>query len=207
MGVWGMYRAVDRLARALALLGGIVLSALIVLTCASVAGRMIHTALNSDLAQGLAPQAANALLATGVGPVQGDFELVEAGMAFAIFAFLPLCQLHGAHASVDIFTRTLPAGVQRTLRLVADIALAAVIVLIAWQLYLGMASKLRSGQTTYLLEYPVWWGYAASLACAVPAALVALYVAAARAGEMATGRTILAPEQEAGLAPERDAGR
>jgi hypothetical protein len=45
---------------------------------------------------------------TTFGPVKGDFEVVEAGIAFSIFAFLPICQLHGGHATVDIFTNLMP---------------------------------------------------------------------------------------------------
>ena len=145
----------------------------------------------------MAPGAASALLATGVGPINGDFELVEAGMAFAIFAFLPLCQLNGAHASVDIFTAALPLRFNRFLRMVIEVIFAAVLVLIAVQLFSGMMSKLDRGQTTFLLEFPVWWAYAASLLGAVAAALVSIYVAALRLLEVATGRVILPPELEA----------
>ena len=39
-----------------------------------------------------------------LGPVPGDFELVEVGTGFAVFAFLPWCQLKRGHATVDLFT-------------------------------------------------------------------------------------------------------
>lgn len=182
-----------------ALLGGAVLSALIVLTCASVAGRAINTILHGDWMQQTLPGLASALLATGIGPINGDFEIVEAGMAFAIFAFLPICQLHAAHASVDIFTERLPAGANRALRAVTEAVFAAVLILIAVQLWSGMLSKFRSGQTTFLLEFPVWWSYAASVAAAGVAALVGVYVAVMRAREAVEGRAIL--PDNAGDAP------
>ncbi|MEM7058563.1 MAG: TRAP transporter small permease [Pseudomonadota bacterium] len=193
-----MYRVVDWLARMFAQLGGIVLSLLIVLTCASVLGRLINTILNSDFVQGIAPDLAESLLSTGVGPINGDFEIVEAGMAFAIFAFLPLCQLRAAHASVDVFTSALPDRAQRLLRAVIELAFAAVLVLIAVQLYGGMISKLNSAQTTFLLEFPVWWSYAASVVAAIAAALVGIYVAFMRMLEAAKGHPILPLDQEAG---------
>ena len=192
-----MYRFFDRLARLFALLGGIVLSALIVLTCLSVLGRSINSILHSDMIISTAPGLAGALLDWGIGPINGDFELVEAGMAFAIFAFLPLCQLNGAHASVDVFTSTLPAAVNRTLRGVIEVVFAAVMILIAWQLAEGTFSKLRTGQTTFLLQFPVWWGYALSLVAAVVAAVVSVYVAALRVAEMVTGQPVLPPDMEA----------
>lgn len=192
-----MYRFFDRLARLFALLGGIVLSALIVLTCLSVLGRSINSILHSDMIISTAPGLAAALLDWGIGPINGDFELVEAGMAFAIFAFLPLCQLNGAHASVDVFTSTLPAAVNRTLRGVIEVVFAVVMILIAWQLAEGTFSKLKTGQTTFLLQFPVWWGYALSLVAAVVAAVVSVYVAALRVAEMVTGQPVLPPDMEA----------
>ncbi|MFK7997075.1 MAG: TRAP transporter small permease [Granulosicoccus sp.] len=192
-----MNTLVTRLARTFAILGGLVLSALIVLTCLSVLGRSVNSLLNADIVQALMPAIANMLLATGVGPIDGDFELVEAGMAFTIFAFLPLCQLNGAHASVDIFTAALPGRVSRLLRLVVEFVFAAVLVLIAVKLFGGMESKRASGQTTLLLQFPVWWGYAISLPGAIAAALVAVHIAISRLLEMLTGREILPPELEA----------
>ncbi len=192
-----MYRFMDRLARLFALLGGIVLSTLIVMTCLSIIGRSMNAMLHSDLLQGAVPGFASALLATGVGPINGDFELVEAGMAFTIFAFLPLCQLRGAHASVDIFTQMLPIGFNRILRALIEAIFAAVLVIIAWELSQGMLSKQRSGQTTFLLAFPLWWAYALSLTGAVVAAVVAVYLAALRIVEGVTGRNVLPSEMEA----------
>ena len=192
-----MHRLVNRLARVFALLGGLALCALIVLTCLSILGRSVNGILHSDLLQTWLPALANGLLGLGVGPINGDFELVEAGMAFVIFAFLPLCQLNGAHASVDIFTAKLPPRTSMALRAVIEVIFAAIIVLIAWKLFEGMDSKRTSGQTSLLLQFPIWWSYAVSLAAAVVAALVAVYVAVLRCLEAVTGQAVLPPELEA----------
>lgn len=191
-----MYLYIERLARLFALLGGLVLSALVILTCLSIAGRSLNGLLHSASVQAVFPWA-ETLLELGIGPINGDFELVEAGMAFAIFSFLPLCQLHGAHASVDIFTAALPQRAKLLLRTVIEIVFAAVLVLIAWQLFQGLLSKRSSGQTTFLLEFPVWWAYAFSLGGAVVAALVSVYVACMRVLECATGQQVLPQELEA----------
>ena len=192
-----MHAVMGRLARVFAQLGGLVLSVLILLTCLSVAGRSLNSLFHSDALQSALPGVASAVLATGLGPINGDFELVEAGMAFAIFAFLPLCQLSGAHASVDIFAAALPHRANRFLRMMIETVFAAVLVLIAWKLFEGMESKRGSGQTTFLLQFPVWWAYAFSLSGAVVAALVSIYVAVMRFVEMITGRQMLPPELEA----------
>lgn len=192
-----MHTLVLKLARLFAMLGGATLTALIVLVCVSVAGRSLNGILHSDFIQGLAPTLAASLLATGVGPVNGDFEIVEAGVAFAIFAFLPICQISGAHASVDIFTARLPDRINRILRLIIEVTFAAVLILIAWQLQLGGLSKYRSGQTTFLLEFPVWWSYAACIVAMWVAAAVGCYVAVLRAAEVFTGRIDLLPSDGA----------
>jgi len=172
-----MHGFVEKLARAFAMLGGITLTALIVLICVSVLGRSLDGMLHSDLLQSLMPGFADGLLALGIGPINGDFEIVEAGIAFAIFAFLPICQLRGGHASVDIFTSRLPDGMSRMLRAITDTAFAGVLILLAWYMLLGGMSKMRSGQTTLLLEFPVWWSYAFSITALWVAAFVATYVA------------------------------
>lgn len=186
-----MQRLFMALARIMAVLGGVVLTLVIFVTCFSVAGRMLNGFLHGGFAESVFPELADRLIAAGVGPLLGDFEIVEAGVAFAIFAFLPLCQITGGHASVDIFTSKMPRVVNRVIQLIVDWVFAAVLILIAWQLYQGLLEKLRYNETTFMLQFPVWWAYAASLFAATVAALVGVYVALARVSEMVTGRVIL----------------
>ena len=171
-----LHKLIDRLARAMALLGGVVLCALVLMVCVSVAGRELADAAHS----GWLGVLGDWLVGLGIGPILGDFELVEAGMAFTIFAFLPLTQLSGAHAKVDVFTSGMGRRVNRALGTFWSIVMAAIIVLITWRLYAGLQDKLRYGETTYLIQFPIWWAYAASLAAAVAAAIVSIYCAAMR---------------------------
>lgn len=174
--------------------GGVVLTALILMTCVSVLGRSLNTLLHSDAMTAILGDFTKTLLDTGVGPILGDFELVEAGIAFAIFAFLPLCQITGGHASVDIFTSKLPARMNRFITLVGEVLFALVLALIAWRLNAGMQSKMLYGETTFLLQFPIWWAYAASFAGACVAAIVSAYVAVMRLAEFLTNRTQIAEE-------------
>lgn len=152
-----MYSILDRTVYALsflfALLGGAVLIVLTLLTVASVSGR--------------------ALIPLGLGPLPGDFELVEAGVAFAVFAFLPWCTLNRGHASVEIFTQFLPAGFNRILDVLIDLLMLAVAVLLFRQHYLGTVDKTLYGETTFILQFPIWWAYAAALSGALVFVLVA----------------------------------
>ena len=175
-----MHKAVLTLAKAMAVLGGLVLVSLILITCVSVAGRILNGWLHSEFLQGLAPDLADGLISLGVGPLLGDFELVEAGMAFAIFAFLPLCQITRAYAAVDIFTSYMPAAFNRVVSILVDLIFAAVLILIAHRLYLGTLDKMAYNDTTFLLHFPIWWAYGASFVASVVAAVVALYMPLAR---------------------------
>ncbi|WP_272009868.1 TRAP transporter small permease [Roseovarius sp. ZX-A-9] len=186
-----MHRIVTLIASVMAVLGGVVLTLLIALTCLSILGRLANGLLHGAVDAGLFATMAQHLLDAGIGPVLGAFEMVEAGVAFAIFAFLPICQISGGHATVDIFTARLPAGFNRALQIVIDVVFALVLALIAWRLFEGMLGKMRYNETTFMLQMPVWWSYLASFSAAVLAAAVAGYVALARLVEMLTGRRIL----------------
>ncbi|WP_293577247.1 TRAP transporter small permease subunit [Phaeobacter sp.] len=186
-----MHMLMMRLARSMAVLGGTVLSLLILLTCLSIVGRLLNGGLHGAVMQSIAPGLSNWLLDIGIGPINGDFELVEAGVAFAIFAFLPLCQITAGHASVDIVANSFPQIVKRGLRMITELVFAAVLILIALRLGAGTLSKFQNGETSFLLEFPVWWAYAASLVAASVAAIVGTYMAAIRSIEFATGRILI----------------
>ena len=81
--------------------------------------------------------------------------------------------------------------VNRFITLVGEVLFALVLALIAWRLYAGMQSKMLYGETTFLLQFPLWWAYGLSLLGAIVAAGVAVYVALMRIAEIATGRAIL----------------
>lgn len=176
------------LARLMALVGGIVLIAIMVLTCLSVIGRALNSLAHFPLIKEGFPTVSQFLIQSGVGPVQGDFEIVEAGVAFAIFAFLPWCQLGRGHATVDVFTAFLPAPANRFIDVVAEILLTLVTLLITWRMVIGMLDKMSYGETTLLLQFPVWWAYAASVVAAVTASLVAIYSTFLRLQEWSTGK-------------------
>lgn len=143
------------LARLLAILGGLVLVAIVILTVLSVSGR--------------------ALLDLGLGPIPGDFELVEAGSAFAVFSFLAWAHFRRGHVTVDLFVQRLGPRGLAALSFVANILMTIAAVIVAWRLGLGLQDKKLYGETTFILQIPVWWSYALSLVGAWTFALVALY--------------------------------
>jgi len=184
-----MLDLVTRIARLMALLGGLVLTTLVIMTCLSVLGRGLDQLGHADTLLARAPGLAAWL--SGFGPIRGDYELVEAGIAFAIFAFLPICQLSAGHATVDVFTNMMPGRTNRFLTAFWEVVLALVIIVIGWRLFIGFTAKIDNGQTSFLLQFPVWWAYGASFFAAAVAGIVGLYCAGARVLELATGRSYL----------------
>lgn len=179
---------IRKLARSVALLGGLVLVTLITITCLSVLGRIGNTIGHSDFLT---------TYASGIGdlfkilkPIDGDYELVEAGIAFAIFTFIPWCQLNRGHATVELFASMFPIKVNLILGFVWEVVLTLTIFLITWRLYVGMNSKIRNGETTFLLQFPIWWAFAACVVAAVIASLVAVYCVWLRAKDVAAGEEL-----------------
>lgn len=133
----------ERLARTTALLGGLVLVAIAIMTGLSIAGR--------------------AFLWAGLHPVPGDFELVEAGTGFAVAAFMPWTQFKKGHASVAILTNAFGRRANGLIDLVGDVLLFATALLLSWRLGAGLIDKFGYGETTFILRFPLWWAYAAML--------------------------------------------
>lgn len=192
-----MRRLIYFLARFTAVIGGLVLIALVLMTTASIIGRTVNKMLHSPFFQEKLTGLSQGLIDMGIGEINGNYELLEAGVAFAIFSFLPICQYYGAHATVDVFTSFLPARVNRWIMAFWEVVLAAVIVLIIWRLYEGMQRYLGNGETTLFLQFPVWWAYAASFASGVIASVVSVYCAVIRVIEAIRGTDILPSEQGA----------
>jgi TRAP-type C4-dicarboxylate transport system permease small subunit len=192
-----MRRLIQFLARFTAVIGGLVLTVLILMTTFSIIGRTINKVLHSEYFQTQLNGLSQGLIDLGVGEINGNYELLEAGIAFAIFSFLPICQFYGSHASVDIFTSFLSRRVNRWIAAFWELVLTAVILLIIWRLFEGMQRYIGNGETTLFLQFPVWWAYAASFAAGIVSCIVAVYCAVIRVIEAIKDEKILPSEQGA----------
>lgn len=144
---------VARLAAAFAMLGGLALAALALMVSASVTGRKLP----------------------GLTGVPGQFEMLETGTAVVVFAFLSWCQYKRGHVTVDLFVTPLGPRGLAWLATMGNLLLTLAAALIAWRLYEGLLDKVSYSETTLILQYPVWWAYAASLVGAVVFAVVCAY--------------------------------
>jgi TRAP-type C4-dicarboxylate transport system permease small subunit len=146
-------RALSAACRLFALIGGAVLSALVLMSVASIVGRM-----------------------TG-RPIQGDFELVQFGCAVAIAFFLPYCQFSQGNIIVDFFTLRASQRTRSALDALGAMLLAAVMALVAWRTGAGAVEMKAGGETSMLMGVPLWYAYALMTPAFALTALAGLHTA------------------------------
>lgn len=149
-----MMKIADGIARWLAVVGGLLLTLLMVVVVVSVAGRM--------------------LLQFGLGPVPGDYELVEMGTAVVVFFFLPWCYLRNGHAMVDLFYMYFPRPLQRGVTVLSDVLMLLTWIVLTWRLGIAAGEKYAEHETTFILQWPLWIGYAVGFFGAVTGCFVYL---------------------------------
>jgi TRAP-type C4-dicarboxylate transport system permease small subunit len=147
-----------RMARILALLGGFLLVGIGALVTTSVLLRW-----------------------SGGQGVNGDFELVQMGLAVAVFAFLPLCQAHRGNVMVDTFTLRLPVALQAALDALWDVVYAAFAGFIAWRLAIGAWEAFSSRTTSMVLGLPIHYAIGLCAAMAGFLGMIAVLTAIRRA--------------------------
>jgi TRAP-type C4-dicarboxylate transport system permease small subunit len=116
--------------------GVLILLGLAILSCISIFGR--------------------SLTGIGLGPVPGDFELVEAGTAFAVFCFLPLCHIAGGHASVELFYNRFSPGLRKAVIVVCDVFMLLLWIVITWRTGIQAFDYKSNGELTFILQFNVW---------------------------------------------------
>lgn len=164
----GAERLIRTIAAALAVLGGIVLVAISLMVVVSITGR--------------------AFLWAGLRPVPGDVEIVESSIAFVIAAFMPWCQLEKGHASVGIITDQFSPKVNAVIDLIGDLLLLGAAAVMTWRHIYGLMDKIAYGETTFILRFPLWWGYAGVLVGLIGWMLVGAWCVFADGRAIATGK-------------------
>lgn len=124
------------LTQLLALIGGALLLVAVGITLVSVTGRYAFDA-----------------------PVPGDYELVEFACAVGIFLFFPYTHSIDGNITADFFTVGLSARHRRLLDIGNDIVFTIVAALLTWRLAAGFLDKYETGDTTILIQIPLWWAY------------------------------------------------
>ncbi len=145
-------RGLAWVSRQFALAGGLIMLALATMTVVSIVGR-----------------------ATIGVSVEGDYELVELGLAAAVFLFLPECYLQQGHVVVDLFTAACKPSTLRVLDKIADLLFLIVSVVLAWRLTVSGFESRDYFEQTMILSMPMWWVYAVGVVCMGLMGLCSLY--------------------------------
>ncbi len=145
--------------RALDLVAGGVMFALMALTCADVVGRYLLRM-----------------------PVRGGLELTEIMMTVLIFAGLPLVTVRHEHVTVDLLDPYVPVWLRAVQARAVDLVGVVCLAVASWQLWVRAARALAAGDTTASLKLPL---APAILFMAVLAAIAALALAARALGPRA----------------------
>jgi TRAP-type C4-dicarboxylate transport system permease small subunit len=110
-------------------------------------------------------------------PFPGDFEMTEVGVAVAVFAFLPYCQMTGANVTADIFTARASARTVAILQFAASIVALGFAALLVWRMWAGMLDQKAYGYTTAILQFPHWIAFLPILASLILLAIASLMTA------------------------------
>ena len=129
-------RVLEILAKACAVLAGLLLTGITLMTCASLIGR-------------------NTIGITLVG----DFELTGVACGAAIALFMPWCQLRRGNIIVDFFTTRAGDRVNAALDRFGALLLAGAMALMAWRTLVGGLNAYSSQSGTMMLGFPEWIVY------------------------------------------------
>jgi TRAP-type C4-dicarboxylate transport system permease small subunit len=143
-------KTLESLAKLCAILAGVLLTVITLMTCASLIGR------------------------NTVGwTLAGDFELTGVAAGAAIGLFLPWCQLRRGNIIVDFFTAKASDATNRMLDRLGALLVAAMMVLLAWRTTVGGLNAFSTQSGSMMLGFPEWIVFA----CIVPPLVLTAVIA------------------------------
>jgi TRAP-type C4-dicarboxylate transport system permease small subunit len=145
-------RLLEALAKLLAVIGGLALTGVALMSLYSVVMRNLVGA-----------------------PIQGDFELAQMGCAVSVAAFLPFTQLRNGNIFVDFFTQRASARTKAALDGLGALVVGLALALIAWRTGVGGLDAVRNQETTMIMGLPIWYGYALMTPSIAVASAAAFY--------------------------------
>jgi TRAP-type C4-dicarboxylate transport system permease small subunit len=142
----------EKLAKSCAVMAGVLLTFITLMTCISIIGR-------ETIGQ----------------TISGDFELSGVAAGAAIALFMPWCQFKRGNIFVDFFTAKASISAQKKMERFGALLLAIVMALVAWRTVLGGLNAFSSNSGTMLLGFPEYVVYAAMVPPLALTALIALH--------------------------------
>jgi TRAP-type C4-dicarboxylate transport system permease small subunit len=151
------------LAQLCAVLAGLILTAVTLITCVSLIGRN-----------------------TTGWTILGDYELTAVAAGAAVALFMPLCQLRRENIIVDFFTAKAPASLNALFDRFGALLMALMLIFIGWRTAIGGMSSYSSQTTTMMLGFPEWVVYASMVPPLLLTGVIALAQTFGPAGEEAS---------------------
>lgn len=142
----------EKMARLMALGGGLIFIAILLLIVVSVVGRKLFSI-----------------------PVPGDVELTSVAAAVASACFFPWCLCVSGNVNVDFFTNRWPPRVVAALEAAGSLLLALLALVIAWRTGVAVISIHEAQEISAILGVPTWISYAGMVPGFALLALVALH--------------------------------
>jgi len=142
----------EKLAKFCAILAGIFLTIITLMTCVSLIGRN-----------------------TTGWTIAGDFELSGVACGAAVALFMPWCQLRQGNIIVDFFTAKASERTNALLDRLGAFLLAVAFGLIAWRTSLGAINAYDSHSSTMMLGFPEWYVYTAMVPPFILTTVIGLY--------------------------------
>lgn len=129
----GLQQALERIARAIETVAGILMGLITVLVVASATGRYLFA-----------------------WPLPDAFDLSRLLLGAAIMWGFASVGYRGSHIKVDIVADLVPVGVRRWIDAIAWSVLLVFAALLAWKMFGRVASAATSGESTMDLRLPAW---------------------------------------------------
>jgi TRAP-type C4-dicarboxylate transport system permease small subunit len=148
-------KLLDLLARVCAVLAGVLLTLITLMTCASLIGR-------------------NTVGTTLVG----DFELTGVATGAAIALFMPWCQVRHGNIIVDFFTAKASERTNALLDRFGCLLLALVFALLAWRTTHGALSAWAGHSESQIIGFPEWVVHTTMVPPFILTSVIALWQAA-----------------------------
>jgi TRAP-type mannitol/chloroaromatic compound transport system permease small subunit len=146
-------RVLFALAKWFAYGGGLVFIALVLMSVVSIVGRKLFGA-----------------------PVPGDVEVLQMAAAFASATFFAYCHLMHGDVKVDFFTANMTSGRRLLLDSAGSLLIGLIGALLAWRTGVGALSLKEAGESSAVLDVPVWMAQALMVPSFVLLALAGFYM-------------------------------
>lgn len=142
----------EKLAKLCAILAGVLLTFITIMTCVSLIGRN-----------------------TTGWTIAGDFELTGVAAGAAVALFMPWCQMKQGNIIVDFFTAKASEQINAMLDRFGALMLATLFAIVTWRTAVGALNAYDTHSSTMMMGFPEWVVYVTMVPPFLLTTLIAFY--------------------------------